>query len=259
MTEHIKDLDLQELDDCEITCDSLTPEWNIYQLKRGHRFSSDDIFTAHVATLLQPNAVDCLDLGAGIGTVGLLSLWNLQASAKLHMIEAQQVSHQLACKTIEKNKLQSRVCAIHGDIRDRSHISRDVSFDLITGSPPYFPLGKGLISPHPQRAACRMELRGSVQDYVDAASDYLNATGLFAICFPHGDSRCKEALIARQFNIIACQDIVFRHDLHPTISVFAATKDQSRQRTTLNPIVIRGPKGQFTENYLGIRKRMGQP
>ena len=60
---------------------SLVREWSIYQLKRGHRFSSDDLLTAWMATEVAPDAMLQLDLGAGIGSVGLLSLARRQQIA----------------------------------------------------------------------------------------------------------------------------------------------------------------------------------
>jgi RNA-directed DNA polymerase len=38
--------------------------------------------------------------------------------------------------------------------------------DLVTGTPPYLPQGTALLSPDPQRAAARIELRGGVEDYL---------------------------------------------------------------------------------------------
>ena len=71
----------------ELSLDKLTGEWSIYQLKRGHRFSSDDLLTAWMATEVAPDAMLQLDLGAGIGSVGLLSLARRPANSRLVMVE----------------------------------------------------------------------------------------------------------------------------------------------------------------------------
>ena len=58
-----------------ITLDILAGDWRIFQLRAGHRFSADDLLTAWTAVRANPTARQVLDLGAGIGSVGLLALW----------------------------------------------------------------------------------------------------------------------------------------------------------------------------------------
>ena len=247
----IPELDIHSLSPNDISCDILTGDWNIFQLKKGHRFSADDIFTAYFASkyIHQPNRI--LDLGAGIGTVGLLTLSRFP-DAHLTMIEAQQISHQLACRTIKHNRLEDKVTPLRRDLRDLI-ASQKESFDLVTGSPPYMPLGKGLRSPHPQRAACRMELRGSIFDYALAAKHYLKPDGTFVICFAAPDPRAEEALKKAGFYISLRQDVVFRADLPPTISVFVARKVDG-PRSQPPPIRIRDEKGAWTQSYQNIRE-----
>jgi hypothetical protein len=39
----------------------------------------------------------------------------------------------------------------------------------VLGSPPYFPPGSGIEGDHPQKVACRFELRGDIRDYCAVA------------------------------------------------------------------------------------------
>ena len=74
------------------TLDHLAGDWRIYQLKGGHRFSADDVLTAWTAARARPQADRLLDLGCGIGSVGLLTLWALQANQpRLVGLEVQQM------------------------------------------------------------------------------------------------------------------------------------------------------------------------
>ena len=251
-------MNVTDLEDSAITCDPLTRNWSIFQLKKGHRFSADDLFTADLALNLAPAATHCCDLGAGIGTVGLLVLNGLQNSSTLTMVEAQQISHQLALKTIAHNHLSSRVTALRGDLRDDSVFEDLGSFPLVTGSPPYIPVGAGVISPHPQRAACRMELRGSIADYALRAAQLLSDDGVFVVCFAGQDPRGEAAITDAGLHLKVRQDVIFRADLPPTITVLAAQKS-SCQADRRPPIVIRNAEGQFTEAYMAMRHRLGAP
>ena len=51
--------------------------WLIAQRKSGHRHSIDDVLTAWYALQNSPPITEHLDLGTGIGTVGLLTLWGM--------------------------------------------------------------------------------------------------------------------------------------------------------------------------------------
>ena len=48
---------------------------DIAQLKEGHRFSNDDAFCGFFAAEAAPDARRLLDLGSGVGSVGLITLW----------------------------------------------------------------------------------------------------------------------------------------------------------------------------------------
>jgi tRNA1Val (adenine37-N6)-methyltransferase len=130
----------------DITRDTLAGDWRIFQLRRGHRFSTDDLLTAWTAARANPEACRLLDLGAGLGSVGLLTIWKLPATAHLTTVEVQAVSHALACRTVHYNGLSARVTAHLQDLRHWP----GGEFDLITASPPYFPLGRGVRPRHEQ-------------------------------------------------------------------------------------------------------------
>jgi tRNA1(Val) A37 N6-methylase TrmN6 len=72
---------------------------------------------------------------------------------------------------------------ILGDLRDPSvRAAAGVGFDLVTGTPPYFPVGSALVSPDPQRAHARVELRGGVEAYLAAARDTVREGGVVVVC-----------------------------------------------------------------------------
>src|SRR5262249_40629802 len=124
----------------DVTLDTLAGDWRIVQLRTGHRFSADDVLTAWAAVHAKPEALRLLDLGSGLGSVGLLALWKLPMTGHLTMVEVQAVSHALACSTVAYNGLTGRVILHHQDLRTWS----GGTFDLVTGSPPYLAVDKGV-------------------------------------------------------------------------------------------------------------------
>lgn len=236
--------------------DRLAGDWRILQLRGGHRFSADDMLTAWLAAELAPGTRWMLDLGAGIGSVGLMTLWRMPADARLVMVEVQELSHRLAVRTVALNGLSDRVEARLGDLRDPASVPEEGAFPLVTGSPPYVPLGKGSVSPHPQRAGARMELRGSIFDYAKTAARAMTPDGLFVCCFAAGDPRAEEAIAAAGLWLRVRQDVVFREPCAPMITLLAATRT-SGVRDRRPPLVIRDSTGEWTEAYLRIREQMG--
>jgi tRNA1Val (adenine37-N6)-methyltransferase len=165
----------------DLTSDALTADFRLLQRVRGHRFSLDDLATAWVAARARPEARVALDLGCGIGSVLLMIAWRLP-SARCFGIEAQEISFALAQRNVIENGASERVTVALGDLRELARPKAYPPCDLVTGTPPYLPLGTALLSPDPQRAAARIELRGGVEDYLLAASRVLAPDGRAVVC-----------------------------------------------------------------------------
>lgn len=241
-----------------VTRDRLAGDWTIYQLEGGHRFSVDDQLVAWMASRVGGAAARILDLGAGIGSVGLITLWALgrqgRTQVRLTMVEAQAQSQRLAMATVASNGLTERVTAILGDLREVEGL--EPPYDLVTGSPPYFPLGTGKVSPHPQKAACRMELRGTIADYARAAAAVIDETGWFVACFPARDPRGEAAFVQAGLTVHASCDVVFREGMGPMIRLFAARRVQG-PRLQWPPLTIRSSAGAWTPEYVAVRDELG--
>ena len=203
-----------------------------------------------------PSPGRVLDLGAGIGSVGLMTLWRMSPTAHLTMVEAQDVSHALARRTIAENGLGGRVTPRLGDLRGSESVPERDHFDLVTGSPPYIPLGRGHVSPHPQRAACRMELRGTIADYAATAARAMRPDGWFVVCFAAGDPRAEAGVTSAGLHVRIRQDVVFRPGQAPTIALFACTRTPGEYERRA-PLHVRGPDRDWTEDYLRLRVAMG--
>ena len=240
------------------TLDRLAGDWRIYQLAKGHRFSTDDLMTAWTAARAMPDARKLLDLGSGIGSVGLLTLWRLGAEAHLTSVEVQQLSYALARKTIRRNGVSSRVDARLGDLRDPAMVPEQGVFDLVTGSPPYIPIERGVQSPHPQKAAARIELHGSVFDYCVTAARALQPGGRFVFCHAAADPRPEAAVQSAGMMVLSRQGVVFRDDQPPLIALFVcAHASCGEQRLDPPDFVIRNAAGRWTDTYLEMRREMG--
>lgn len=239
-----------------ITLDGLTGSWFIFQRARGHRHSIDDVLTAHYALSLSPQVSTHLDLGTGIGTVGLLVAWGLDPSAHLTAIEAQTLSHRLLLANIEHNGLSARVRPLLGDLRDLALAER---FPLITASPPYFPTSAGIVPKDSQKAHARFELRGDVSDYARAAQRHLAPGGLFVFCFPFVQKeRAIKAVTAAELAVVRTRDVIPRAGLSPLFSLFACRHvAEATHRENDEPLIVRSQAGELSEAMREVRRDFG--
>lgn len=231
--------------------------WLIAQRLKGHRHSADDVLTAWYALQGSPKVTRHLDLGTGIGTVGLLTLWGMGPEARLTCVEAQEISHRLLRSNIGLNGLTGRVTHSLGDLRE---LHLDEKFPLITGSPPYFPVDAGVVPQDSQKAHARFELRGDVSDYAKAAVRHLAPGGWFMLCFPtRQKQRAVDGILASGLNIVRQRDVIPRETLPALFSLFACQLPSDFQGETLEeaPFVIRHENGRLTAGMASVRRGFG--
>ena len=275
------------------TLDAISGHFRLFQLRDGHRFSTDDILTAWYGTSWCSTARTALDLGSGIGTVGMICAWRLPG-AKFVTVEAQSESVALARKSARYNGLTDRYEIREGDFRlerraparhepaapqlaepvlgapssQTSVLRDDEKFDLITGSPPYFPLGGGVESEHPQKLACRFELRGTVADYCSTAAQHLAPGGFFACVFPHEAAQLARVEAgAREAGLVIVRKrpVVFREGDPALVALFGLMRaedlpDWFRGQTWTEPdLIIRTRAGKIHPEYSAVKLAIGFP
>ncbi len=249
------------------TLDAISGHFRILQRANGHRFSTDDILTAWYGTTWCPSALTALDLGSGIGSVGMVSAWRLPGS-KWVTVEAQNESVALARKSARYNGLTDRYEIREGDFRDPAVLRPEEKFDLITGSPPYFPPEGGVKSDDPQKLACRFELRGTIADYASVAARHLASGGFFACVFPHEPAQLARVVAAARgagLVILRQRPVIFREGDQPLIALFGLMRaddlpDWFRGETwTEPPLTIRLRDGKIHPEYSAVKLAIGFP
>ena len=245
--------------------DAISGHFRVFQLRDGHRFSTDDVLTAWYGTTWVPSASSALDLGSGVGSVGMIAAWRLRG-ARFVTVEAQEASVALARKSAAYNGIDDRYEIRHGDFRDRNALRDDERFDLILGSPPYYPTGAGVEGDHPQKIACRFELRGDVRDYASVAADHLANGGLFACVFPEEQRpRVERAAADAALVVVRRRPVIFREGESPLVTLFAMMRasdlpDWMRGRTWIEPpLVIRTADGNIHPEYSAVKLAVGFP
>lgn len=244
------------------TLDAFAGHWRIFQLRHGHRYSTDDLLAAWFAldTLdrLGRSPGRSLDLGTGIGSVGMFLLWALP-DLQLTGIEAQPRSLDLARRTARYNGVAARVTYREGDLR--AGLTGLSPFELITGSPPYWDPADGTLSDGPQKAPCRFELRGGVEAYCEAAASLLAPEGVFVVVFDGRQrARLERAAQAAGLAFHRYRDVISKEGRAPLIAL-AALRHPAMAASVLveGPLVLRDQEGARTDAFRTLRARMGLP
>jgi tRNA1(Val) A37 N6-methylase TrmN6 len=247
------------------TLDATSGHFRVFQLAKGHRFSTDDVLTAWYGSSWAPSAGTVLDLGSGIGSVATVVAWRLRG-ARLVTVEAQAESVELARRSSVYNGLTDRLDIRLGDFRDSALLGPSEQFDLVLGSPPYFPLDAGIHGDHPQKIACRFEVRGDIGDYASVAAAHLASGGVFACVFPEEQRRrVEDAAQKAGLTIVRRRPVVFKEGETPLVTLFLMMRatdlpQRVRGATWVEPaLVIRRTDGTVHPEYVAVKLSFGFP
>jgi tRNA1Val (adenine37-N6)-methyltransferase len=145
----------------------------------GYRVNVDALLLAAFAAA-GPVAKLAVDLGAGVGSVGLV-LHSVGAALRLTLVEREADLVELARENLERAKAPGEVVRL--DLgTDRLPVSLRERADLVVSNPPFFTDGSARRQKHPQTARARL---GSLEPFVVAAARALRGTrGRAAFAYP---------------------------------------------------------------------------
>ena len=131
-----------------------------------------------------------VDLGCGSGIL-LLLLSSARPETEMVGVEIRPGAAEECRANIRANRMESRCSVITGDYRTAA-LPRGEA-DLVVTNPPYFPAGRGGISPDRERALMRTE-SATIAELCAAASSLLRPGGAF--CLVHRTERMAELFSA---------------------------------------------------------------
>jgi tRNA1Val (adenine37-N6)-methyltransferase len=209
---------------------------NLYQYKKGYRFSIDTLLLAAFARERLRGSV--ADLGTGSGVLPIL-LARAHDICSLTGFEIQPDLAELALRNVGLHDLGQRVSIEQADIKEIRSSHSAESFDAAIANPPFYPLGTGRINPGSQDAAARHELLATLQDFISAAAYLIKNGGRFCAIFPA--SRSTDLLCTMRENkiepkVLRC--VHSRPDKPAVMLLVEGIKNAGSQTTILPPLAI---------------------
>ena len=234
----------------------LTNSLHLWQRRRGLRVGTDDVLAAWSAATACPSARHVLELGCGHGAVTLM-LAEALPKAHLLSIEAQRISHDLLKRNVSEAQLAGRIETILGDLRTTDAMEGR-RFELVTGTPPFMPVGSGTLPSDAQRAAARFELRGGIEAYCAIAARHLEPQGVVSLVMDaERPERYERAIAEVGLHLTRVTTVLARTEGPPRYLIYQARRDASDiQRTRL---AVRDHSGAWSPEFEVIRRRLGLP
>jgi tRNA1(Val) A37 N6-methylase TrmN6 len=217
------------------------------QPRKGHRAGSDAILLAAALPALEGGHL--LDIGAGVGTVGLAAAL-AEPQLRVTLLERDPQLAALAAKNAALNGMEKRVQVVATDITasaaDLSALGlKPASFDAVAMNPPFYPPGGTRGSPVPNRKAAHVA-EGDLGIWLRAARRLLKPGGLIAVI--HRAEALPELLVGlgTGFGALAIRPIHAFAE-RPAVRVIVTGVLNSRKPAELLPaFVINGPDGHLS-------------
>lgn len=257
----------------ELCC--LCGSWRVFQRVGGHRYSTEDVVTAHVASQVAlglGGVVTHVDLGCGVGSVLQMVAWRCTEASYAYDgvgIEAQADSANLARRSVTYN---GAPCAVlDGDLRRTPACTRGAT--LVTGTPPYFDVTKteagaattnfGAFPACEQSAGARYEFRGGIEAYCKAAADVMAPSARFVVCeggLHVNLRRVQKAAEGAGLVIVGHRPVVGRAGKPTLFGVWTMRRlDHASgpcHALSATPLVVRDRAGRRTTQYEAVLRDM---
>lgn len=233
---------------------------SIRQPASGYRAGVDAVLLAATVATAGANSARVLDMGAGVGTVGLSVARRLGASVEVVLLEMQQDLADLAEENVRRNSLSANVRVVRGDIEadaaalTLAGIGPD-SFDQVLANPPFHRVGNGTAATDPIRAAAHAMPIASLERWVRVMARVVRPGGVVTLI--HKAEALPELLAAmdRRFGRLRVLPIQPRANA-PAIRVIVQAQKASRAPLVLLPPFVLHDDGQdFTPSASAILRR----
>jgi tRNA1(Val) A37 N6-methylase TrmN6 len=160
-----------EVTGLEVTRDALLRgRLPLYQPRAGYRTNVDSLWLAAFARGVRP-ASHAIDLGAGVGAVGLATLV-MGVAERATLVDLDPDLVELARRNCEGFAAEARIV----DLERRLPTELAAQFDLVVANPPYGD-PRDVLSPDPKRARARTAGENTLPGFVRAARAALGAKG----------------------------------------------------------------------------------
>jgi tRNA1(Val) A37 N6-methylase TrmN6 len=231
----------------EITRDALLRgRLSLFQPRAGYRVNADALWLAAFARG-KKRAIRAIELGAGVGAVGLAALV-MGVAERATLVELDPDLVELARRNCEGFEAEAQLV----DLEERLPESLTARFDLALANPPYGD-PRDATSPDPQRARARTAGEKTLPGFVRAARASLGAKGRACFVYAARDlPRLLELLVASGLEPKRLRLVYARANEPAGVALVEAKPARPGGLRVEAPLVIMNDDGTFTDEARAI-------
>jgi len=217
----------------------------------GYRVAVDAVLLAAAVEAVPGASV--LDLGCGVGSVGLCLAWR-RPDLTITGLDREPVFVACARDNAARNGMAERLRIFEADLR----APLPQKFDHVAMNPPYLKAGTATVSAHPLKAAATAESDATLADWIAAARDALKPGGVLTLI--HRTDRLDDVLaaVSRSFGGIVILPLHPKRDRAANRIILRAQLGSGEPLAILPGLVLHEDSGAFTAAADGIL-RDGKP
>jgi tRNA1(Val) A37 N6-methylase TrmN6 len=187
-----------------------------------------------------------LDLGAGVGTAGLVAL-ALGRAGRADLAERDGAALALARENVATNGLEERCRVIEADLESPAerHAAGigDNTYDAVIANPPFFKAGQGTEAAQPSRAGARHMAKEAIELWLRCAAASASAGGQAIFIYPADGLPDLLAAFGTRFGAITVLPLHPRHGASASRVLVRGIKGSRAPLTLLSGRVLHGAEG----------------
>tara|TARA_B100001029_G_C15060045_1_gene457630 strand:+ start:2877 stop:3602 length:726 start_codon:yes stop_codon:yes gene_type:complete len=223
----------------------------IFQPLKGYRGGIDAVLLASFVNVDKNSKI--LDLGSGTGLISFCLAYRC-SNIKITGIEKNSYYHSLSLKSVQLNKLKSKINFVKNDLKN---INKPI-FDFIISNPPWFEKNSTYKSDHFLINEARIESL-SLDVWIKKVNQNLKTKGSYYTIFPYKRISKLVDVLNHYFNSIEIYPISSFLDTEPNKAIiFAKKSDQNSRIREFGRIIIHKNDKTFMENINNVLSK-GMP
>ncbi|WP_110926066.1 tRNA1(Val) (adenine(37)-N6)-methyltransferase [Bacillus massiliglaciei] len=222
----------------------LAENLRIIQSPSVFSFSLDAVLLAKFVNVpIQKGKI--IDLCSGNGIIPLLL--STRTKALITGVEIQERLFDMACRSVEYNRLADQISMIHGDLKQSPEQLGRGKFDVVTCNPPYFPTPSAEErNKNEHYAIARHEIMCTLDDVIKVSSQLLKQGGKAA--FVHRPGRLMDLLsLMRKYRLEPkrLQLVYPKNTKEANTILVEGIKDGSPDLKILPPLVVYNNQNEY--------------
>lgn len=225
----------------------------IIQNNKGFCFGIDSVILANFAKKIKNNS-SVVDLGTGTGIIGILLCGKTNLKT-ITGIEIQEDVAEMATRSIKLNNLENKFKIINEDIKEvfNKKLLEKNKYDVVVTNPPYKEIGTGIINEDEKKLISRHEVKATLSDFIETASNLLNNKGEFYMV--HKPERLADIIQKMRENNLEPKELKLvyaRKNTEASLVLIKAVKNGNKFLKIDEPIYIYDEDGSYTKQILEL-------